>query len=119
MSKPNLLELLEAGKKAKRERRKAGYRRQRIKLIVFLGGKCRQCGEDNPDKLEFNHLKERTWIANKTARWVRIARYWREAREGVIELLCGECNKKYGRPVASDAMKMELVDEIEGGEVPF
>ena len=118
---PNLLELLQADKiakrAAKREERKAGYRRRRVNLILFLGGKCKGCDQHDPDKLEFHHLRERTWVARKTSRWVRIARYWREAREGLIELRCGDCNKRLGNPKQDE--ETEWVDAIEGEGAPF
>lgn len=120
----NLIDLAESAladrKTRERERRKAGYHRRRSELIAFLGGKCKGCGEMAPDKLEFHHLEERTWQARKTSRWVRVACYWREARAGIIELLCGKCNKEAGRPWLK--RDEEWIDEIEGSNdesVPF
>lgn len=72
------------------------YHRQRRWLIDVLGGRCERCGQDYD--LQFHHVHGRTWVARKTARWVRIARYIREAARGEIELLCADCNKVEGKP---------------------
>lgn len=44
--------------------------------------------------LEFHHTQCRVWVARKAARWVRLARYRREAEQGKIILLCADCNKR-------------------------
>src|SRR5258708_3465831 len=72
------------------------YRAARELLIAELGGQCVDCGALSP--LQFDHVAQRTWSARKTSRWVRIARYRREAECGHIELRCGSCNKLKGRP---------------------
>lgn len=72
------------------------YREGRVQLIAELGGRCEDCGTDH--KLEFHHKHERTWVASQTSRWVRLARYRREANRKLIVLLCGPCNKKRGKP---------------------
>ena len=72
------------------------YHRGRAKLIEELGGACVKCGKKY--SLEFHHKNGcRTWVARQTSRWVRLARYKREAAEGLIELLCGKCNKEAGK----------------------
>lgn len=74
------------------------YRRERVALIIQLGGKCVECKEDDFDKLEFDHIKARTWVAAALSSSARIARYKREAKRDKIQLLCGRCNKaKYHR----------------------
>ena len=93
---------------SERQRRLECYRRQRAYLIALLGGKCVDCGQDDPTKLEFGHTEPRLWTACKTSRLVRVANYGREAFEvtedgrlvktGVIVLQCGVCNKRFGRP---------------------
>lgn len=79
----------------------ARYKRGRLALIVALGGKCVDCGEADPDELQFDHTGPRTWVANKTSRWQRLAHYRREAAAGEIELRCGDCNNRKGKPAAA------------------
>jgi 5-methylcytosine-specific restriction endonuclease McrA len=74
----------------------AYYHRKRQELINEMGGKCTQCGL--LFDLEFHHLKSRSWVANRSSRWVRLARYRREWRRGEIILLCHQCNLSAGRP---------------------
>jgi hypothetical protein len=72
------------------------YRAARELLIEELGGQCVDCG--STESLQFDHTVVRTWSARKTSRWVRIARYRREALAGVIALRCKVCNNSKGRP---------------------
>ncbi len=69
-------------------------RKIRAELILQLGGKCKLCAETDPDKLEFDHPDGRDYETNKLSYCARLARYRREAAEGLIRLLCGTCNKK-------------------------
>lgn len=103
MCNRSLYDVLEDRRLAKVERRKRSYRKRRCALIEAMGGKCVVCGKAEPEvKLEFNHLKPRTWRAEKTSRWVRIALYWREWLAGILDLRCSDCNKKAGRPADPD-----------------
>lgn len=66
-------------------------RRQRAKLITWLGGSCLRCHA--VESLEFHHTHIRTWVANRLSRWQRMRKYWAEAIRGSIILLCSTCNK--------------------------
>jgi len=94
--------------------RRVKYKKARRKLLWEMGHRCFRCGYKW--RLEFHHLKSRTWVAAKTSRWVRLARYRREWKSGIVVLACRKCNKLIGRP--KDAVT-EWVDEIECSEVPF
>lgn len=76
------------------DERAVNYHCGRARLIREMGGACVGCG--TKIDLEFHHKdrRTRTWVANRTARWVRLARYRREWHQGLIELRCGACNKK-------------------------
>lgn len=81
-------------------------RRKRDALIAQLGGVCKRCGmtaEESGYALEFHHPHGRSWIPHKLNRWARVIRYERDARAGLLELLCKVCNgrdggnRRYGR----------------------
>jgi hypothetical protein len=72
------------------------YHAARAALIAYLGGVCTDCGTDAA--LQFDHIAVRVWVARDTARWVRIARYRREAEAGHVVLRCKRCNQLRGRP---------------------
>ncbi len=69
----------------------------RAQLIHDLGGACAECGSTSD--LEINHIYGRSWTPRKLTHYRRVLRYVREAREGLINVLCSECNKRY-RPQA-------------------
>ena len=65
--------------------------RKREELMEQLGGACAGCGTKT--KLEFDHPKGRKWVASKKSRWMRMVLYRREAKQGLIRILCETCNK--------------------------
>lgn len=71
-------------------------------LIAFLGGQCEECGATTD--LEPNHIYQRTWRSRELTHYRRVLRYWKEARAGLLNCLCKECNRHYRpmpRPPAS------------------
>lgn len=71
---------------------------KRRELLTRLGMKCAHCGETWETKLEFDHIAPRTWVAAKLSQRVRLMRYEEEIRAGLIQLLCGDCNKRKAKP---------------------
>ncbi len=84
------------------------YHTARAKLIADLGGKCVDC--DATDNLQFGHIIPRTWRACHTSRWVRIARYRREAMQGLVVLLCPKCNNAQGNARRSHGRRLSRED---------
>lgn len=84
--------------KQRKEYNREWCRAYRSRLVEQLGGCCQQCG--STEKLQFHHLKPRTWIASQLSRWQRLAEYKREISRGEIELLCKPCNQRAGKPQA-------------------
>lgn len=68
-------------------------RRLRNRLIALLGGRCAACGEEDRDKLEFDHVEGIGWVARERSYYARLKEYEREISRGWIQLLCGDCNK--------------------------
>lgn len=97
------------------EKRRAGQIRrhnvQRTLLILLMGSKCAYCPERRPWMLEFHHTKRVNWRPAKTSRTRRIRRYAQDWSNGICVLACGTCNKKKGRPPATD--------ECPDAEIPF
>lgn len=71
----------------------------RADLIAWLGGVCEHCGATHD--LEINHKEPRDWQPRKLTHYRRVLRYWREAREGRVNVLCASCNSVY-RPVPAE-----------------
>jgi 5-methylcytosine-specific restriction endonuclease McrA len=65
----------------------------RAKLIVQLGGQCKNCGCDDPDELEFDHIHGVQYQHNRLSYSARMKRYEREAALDQLRLLCGPCNR--------------------------
>lgn len=68
-------------------------RRIKAELIERLGGKCELCPCADPDALEFDHIDGRDWTVNRLSYSARLAKYQREAEDGLLRLLCGPCNR--------------------------
>jgi 5-methylcytosine-specific restriction endonuclease McrA len=76
------------------KRQRAWARHKRAALVAALGGKCVKCSSE--EQLTFDHLYRRDWIACKVASDWRISIYYREWKNGLIQLLCAKCNSKKG-----------------------
>lgn len=71
-------------------------RRRRLETITLLGGKCVDCGEEDTDRLTFDHIyrTDRTWSVKILNRWQRQLLYRREAEKGRIALRCKSCHSQ-------------------------
>lgn len=67
-------------------------RNLKAQLIQKLGGKCERCQQDDPEVLEFDHIHGRDYKVHELSFSARMARYKREAEDGLLRLLCGPCN---------------------------
>ena len=70
--------------------------RRKAKLLALLGGKCQHCG--GTTGLEVNHKHPRNWKSADVWANQRLRRYLQEAEQGLVNLLCGYCNKRFGSP---------------------
>lgn len=70
----------------------AWAKRERARLIKRLGGACAYCGARS--RLEIDHIYGTTWRLAKKSRWMRVIIYRREAREGLLQVLCRHCNAR-------------------------
>jgi len=90
---------LPSGRKVRRDT--SIYHRRKARLMADMGGICAKCGTD--EKLEFDHIQGIGWDASKISAKSRVSRYRREFEAGLLQLLCGPCNKAKGRPKPVDA----------------
>lgn len=84
------------------ERKRNYLRARRLRLIMFLGGKCIDCPQANPARLEFDHIEPRRWSPRKTWSNKRLAIYEVEAAQGKLVLRCRSCNASRGEPIQAD-----------------
>lgn len=78
--------------------RVARARWMRWTLLQLLGAKCVECGEDNLDQLEFDHLVPRDWEPRRLNRWQRMRRYWIDWEHSRLTLRCRKHNAAKGYP---------------------
>lgn len=81
------------------------YHRRKARLMAEMGGVCVKCGTDR--RLEFDHIIGIGWDASAIAARRRVARYRKDWKASLLQVLCGPCNKAKGRP------KKPAVDEAE------
>mgnify|MGYP006374332161 CR=1 FL=1 len=65
------------------------------KLKISLGGECVDCGKDDLEKLTIEHIEplteEQSIHRSKIGRNSRLVLYRKEAKEGLLTLLCQRC----------------------------
>lgn len=77
--------------------------RIRAELHADLGGECAEC--NSTVQLEIDHPYGRDWVPRKVNSYNRWLRYRREHAQGLIRLLCKECNERIRpRPMPHAAM---------------
>lgn len=65
--------------------------RIRIQLFTELGWECAECGETSC--LQIDHPFGRDWTPRRTNIYNRWLRYRREHEQGLVRLLCRDCNE--------------------------
>lgn len=70
--------------------------RARQKLVEDLGGKCEECGETS--RLQIDHIYKPIWMPRRVGSDMRLIIYRREAKLGLVRLLCVRCNRRKGEP---------------------
>jgi hypothetical protein len=79
------------------QRRKPQLWRRRRLLLELLGNECVRCESDVD--LQFDHINGRDYAWNALSQQQRIQRLEDEVLDGLIQLLCGRCNRwKSGVP---------------------
>lgn len=78
------------------KRQRVWARKAYEKLILELGGRCAQCG--SLSGLSVDHIEEKGYVACKLEWSHRISVYRREAKAGLLQVLCVKCNCKKGKP---------------------
>lgn len=69
-------------------------KKMRAELLEKLGKWCVLCGEDDEEKLQFDHKFGRDYVPNKLSYRHRMTVYKREEAKGLIRVLCEDCNLK-------------------------
>jgi hypothetical protein len=112
-----------AKRKARRDWERGWVYARRQRLISWLGGRCSYllCGAT--ENLCFDHWLGSTWKVRAKNQRSRIVQIEREARRGLIRLLCKRCNGRHnpkdGRPLPLVAcVPPPALPSVED-EVPF
>lgn len=83
--------------------RREVYRRRKLALIDFLGGRCVNCGESRVWLLTFDHISgHRNWEPREVHSTKRLRIYTEEALNDLIQLLCVHCNPAKGNSPEDD-----------------
>ncbi len=90
-------------------------KRTRYRLIYSLGGKCAnpECGEEEYEKLEFDHIHGKNWEATGLSTDQRMCRYVKEAKLNLLQVLCHVCNAKKGNPISEEERERLSIDQGE------
>jgi hypothetical protein len=73
-------------------RQKDWARRERIRIIAILGGKCTDC--HSQEQLELDCIEPRGHCHHSAEASVRISFYRKQMREGNLALRCRSCHAK-------------------------
>lgn len=71
------------------------YRQKRQELIELFGGKCEECPETDPKKLQFAHKKRDEKTGRGRGSYNRLMGVFNNRRR--YRLLCEICHEKYDR----------------------
>jgi hypothetical protein len=97
---------------------KVWAKRTRLRLITELGGKCQECGEEEYEKLEFDHIYGKDWEATGLSTDQRMCRYVKEHKLGLLQCMCHLCNAKRGDPRGREMKeKIRLIFKLSNNNI--
>lgn len=99
-------------------RNTAAAKKIREELLDKLGAWCVDCGEDERAKLEFDHVRGRSYVPNKLSYRHRMTIYRREAAEGKLQVVCGDCNKER-RKTDENGRFVPTASVMDDNNIPF
>ena len=65
---------------------------KRAKLVQQLGGECKFC--QSTEELEIDHINGRDYDIRRLGSDTRVSRYVKEAKQGLLQVLCKSCNSE-------------------------
>lgn len=91
----------------------------RADLLQKLGAWCVDCGEDEVDKLQFDHINGRNYLPHKLSYRQRMTNYRREAERGELAVVCADCNLKRRKTNDNGKHVRTNCDVPITGNIPF
>jgi hypothetical protein len=91
----------------------------RADLLEKLGAFCVDCGEDDEEKLEFDHIHGRHYEPRKLSYRQRMIRYRREVERGELAVVCGDCNLKRRKTNDNGQHVPTICDVPLTADIPF
>lgn len=95
----------------------------RCKLLEKLGGRCVDCGEDEIEKLEFDHIvpltDEQAEYRVRIGSNMRMVLYRKEAKEGLLEIRCKRCNTRKSREPKQGTLSLFQITDYAKMDIPF
>ena len=95
----------------------------RRNLMTKLGGICVDCGEDDFEKLEFDHIvpltdEQLSYRVNIGSN-KRMVLYRKEAAEGLLEIRCVRCNRRKSKEPKQGTLTLFNITNYARIDIPF